>query len=145
MITETLITLFLFAINPVINKYMLQYISVMNLVLFSGVAYIAISAILIAILYNREMKHDFGVLFENHRKYLWLIVVMLPVIHIITHYFYFSLIRDNKTYYVTALIASYPLLTAIFGYLILNEGFGVLDMLGIVLIVAGVSVLNIKK
>lgn len=144
MISETIITLLLFAINPVINKYMLQYISVINLVLLSGVAYVFISAILIFFLYDKDFQKDFNKLFNSGNKYLWLIVLALPVIHIITHYFYFSLIRDNKTYFVTALIASYPLLTAIFGYLILNETFSFIDIIGIIFIIIGVTILNFR-
>lgn len=145
MILETFITLCLFAINPIINKYLLKYISVKSLILISGFAYVFISTILIILLYDKELQNDFNKLFENSGKYLWLIVLLIPLMHLITHYFYFSLIRDYKTYFITALVASYPLFTALFGYLILNETITILHIIGIIFIVCGISFLNITK
>lgn len=146
MFTETIITLCLFAINPVVNKYMLRFISVKSLVLITGLAYIFISAILIFLFYDKELHNDFYKLFQyngnGNGKYLWLIMLALPVIHILTHYFYFSLIRDYKTYFITALIASYPLFTAVFGYLLLNETITISHIIGILFIISGVSILN---
>lgn len=142
MITETLITLCLFAINPVINKYMLKFISVKSLVLITGLSYIIVSTILTFLLYDKELQKDFNQLFENKGKYLWLIMLSFPLIHLITHYFYFSLIHDYKTYYVTALMATYPLLTAGFGYLFLKETITIKHIIGIILIITGVSFLT---
>lgn len=142
MIIETLATLCLFAINPVINKYMLRFISVKSLVILTGAAYVFVSSILIWLFYDKEMQRDFQTLTNSGGKYLWLIMLAFPLIHIITHYFYFSLIRDHKTYYITALMASYPLLTALFGYLFLSETITVSHIIGITLIVGGVLILN---
>ena len=144
MIQETIITLILFAINPVINKYMLQFISVKSLVLITGLAYIFVSSILMLFLYDKEIQKDFDTLFQKG-KYLWLIMLAFPLIHLITHYFYFSLIRDNKTYFATALVASYPLLTALFGYLVLNETITIMHIVAIILIISGVSILTYTK
>jgi len=145
MILETIITLCLFAINPVINKYMLQFISVKSLVLITGLTYIIVSTILTFFLYDKEFQKDFDTLFKNNGKYLWLIMLSFPVIHLITHYFYFSLIRDHKTYFATALVASYPLLTAVFGFLMLNETITISHIIGIAFIVSGISILNVTK
>ena len=142
MIIETIITLCLFAINPVINKYMLQFISVKSLVLLTGLAYIFSSSIITFFLYDKEMQKDFNTLLKKDGKYLWLIMLSFPVIHLITHYFYFSLVRDHKTYFATALVASYPLLTSGFGFLFLNETVTILHIIGIAFIVCGVSVLQ---
>ena len=141
MIQETLITLLLFAISPVVNKYLLQFISVKSLVLLTGMAYILTSSLLLFLFYDNEIEKDILHLFKNG-KYLWLILLILPLMHIITHYFYFSLIRDYKTYFVTALVASYPLLTALFGYLVLNETISLIHVIGILFIVTGVSLLT---
>ena len=145
MILETIITLCLFAINPVINKYMLQFISVKSLVLITGLTYIIVSTILTFFLYDKEFQKDFDTLFKNNGKYLWLIMLSFPIIHLITHYFYFSLIRDHKTYFATALVASYPLLTAVFGFLMLNETITISHIIGIAFIVSGISILNVTK
>lgn len=145
MIIETIITLCLFAINPVINKYMLQFISVKSLVLITGLAYILVSTILTFLLYDKELQKDFNTLLQNNGKYLWLIMLAFPLIHIVTHYFYFSLIRDYKTYFATSLVASYPLFTAIFGYVMLNETITITHIIGIIFIISGISILNYTK
>jgi len=144
MIIETIITLILFAINPVINKYMLQYISVKSLVLITGLAYMFVTPILVVFLYDKELQSDFSALFKKG-KYLWVILLVFPLVHLITHYFYFLLIRDNKAYFVTALVASYPLLTALFGYLMLNETITMVHIFAIVLIISGVTILTNTK
>jgi drug/metabolite transporter (DMT)-like permease len=144
MIIETLITLVLFAVNPVINKYMLRYISVKGLVLITGLAYMVVTPIMVALLYDKELNTDFATLYQKG-KYLLPILLAFPLIHLITHYFYFSLIRDNKTYFVTALVASYPLLTALFGYLALNETITLIHIFAIGLIVSGVTILTLRE
>lgn len=145
MIPETLITLFLFALNPVINKYMLKYISVKGLVLITGITYFFIAGILIFILYDRQLETDFKTVYLNGNTWLILLMLSFPLIHIITHYFYYSLIHDYKTYFVTAIVASYPLFTAILGYLVLGETITVMHLIGILLIVSGISVLNLTR
>ena len=124
---------------------MLKFISVKSLVLITGLFYFVISAIVVFLLYDEKLQKDFYKLFENNNKYLWLIMLSLPLIHLLTHYYYFSLIHDYKTYFVTALVASYPLFTAAFGYLILGETISILHIIGVLLIVSGVSILQMTQ
>lgn len=144
MITESLIVLFLFALNPILNKYMLKFISVKSLVLFTGVMYFFIALIFIFMLYDKQIYNDFNILCKNENKNLWLLMILFPIIHMITHYFYFYLIHDYKTYIATAIVASYPLVTAFLGYFILNEEFTLTDLLGIVFIILGIFILKIE-
>ena len=61
---------------------------------------------------------------------------------VVANYFYLGALRDNKTYLVTAVVASYPMITALFGYLFLNEAMTAGHLLGIVAIVFGIVMLN---
>jgi hypothetical protein len=142
MITEASIVLLLFALNPIMNKYMLQFITVKSLILFTGVAYFLIAGLCIFLMNDKTIQNDFQTLNKQSNQYLWLFIVAFPVIHMITHYFYFSLIRDNKTFLATAIVASYPLLIAVFGYIFLNETFTMMDLLGVFCIVLGISILK---
>ncbi len=144
MITEAIIVLFLFALNPIMNKYMLQFISVKSLVLFTGIIYFLIASLFLFLLYDKDILKDFQTLYKNNNKYLWLIMLSFPIIHMITHYFYFSLIRDYKTYIATAIVASYPLITAILGYILLNESFTLEHIIGIIFIIIGVFILRTR-
>jgi drug/metabolite transporter (DMT)-like permease len=142
MITEASIVLFLFALNPIMNKYMLQFITVKSLILFTGFAYFLVAMVLVFFMNDKTIQTDFQTLNKSPKKYLWLFIAAFPLIHMLTHYFYFSLIRDNKTYLATAIVASYPLLTAILGFLFLNESFTIIHIVGILFIIMGVSILN---
>lgn len=140
MIQDAILTLTLFAINPVLTKYMLRFISIKSLVLLTGIAYLFVSSILLLFLYDKGIQKDIDMLFQRGH-YLGLMLLGFPLIHIITHYFYFSLIRDNKTYFATALVSAYPLLTTVFGYFVLHETITLRHIIAISLIVTGVSLL----
>ncbi len=51
---------------------------------------------------------------------------------------YFALLKSGETSRVVPLVATYPLVTAICGYFILNEEFSLTKLLGTGLIVSGV-------
>jgi len=64
------------------------------------------------------------------------------LIFIIANYLYLSAIKTNKAYLVTAIIASYPIITAIIGYLILGEKVEMQHIIGIFLIIGGILMLR---
>jgi drug/metabolite transporter (DMT)-like permease len=145
MIQEAAIVLFLFAINPIMNKFMLGFISVKSLILFTGVAYFVIASLCLLFLNDKTIQNDLLTLNKPTNRYLWAFIVAFPIMHLITHYFYFSLIRDNKTYLAAAIVACYPLLIALFGYFILGEQVVAMDLVGILFIVVGLSIIQPLK
>lgn len=145
MIQEAAIVLFLFAINPIMNKFMLEFISVKSLILFTGVAYFVIASLCLLFLNDKTIQNDLLTLNKPTNRYLWVFIVAFPIMHLITHYFYFSLIRDNKTYLAAATVACYPLLIALFGYFILGEQVVAMDLVGILFIVVGLSIIQPLK
>jgi drug/metabolite transporter (DMT)-like permease len=145
MIQEALIVLFLFAINPIINKFILRFISVKSLILFTGFAYFVVAGLCLFFLNDKTIQNDLQTLNKPANRYLWAFIIGFPIVHLITHYFYFSLIRDNKTYLATAIVACYPLLIAVFGYFILGEQVVAMDLLGILFIVIGLSIIQPLK
>jgi drug/metabolite transporter (DMT)-like permease len=145
MIQEAAIVLLLFAINPIMNKFMLGFISVKSLILFTGVAYFVIASLCLLFLNDKTIQNDLLTLNKPTNRYLWVFIVAFPIMHLITHYFYFSLIRDNKTYLAAAIVACYPLLIALFGYFILGEQVVAMDLVGILFIVVGLSIIQPLK
>jgi len=142
MIQEAIIVLFLFAINPIMNKYMLGFISVKSLILFSGFAYFVVAGLCLFFLSDKTIQDDLQTLNKPANRYLWALIIAFPIIHMFTHYYYFSLIRDNKTYLAAAIIACYPLLIALLGYFILGEQVVAKDLLGVIFIVLGLSIIQ---
>lgn len=145
MIQEASIVLLLFAINPIMNKFMLGFISVKSLILLTGFAYFVIASLCLLFLNDKTIQNDLQTLNKPSNRYLWAFIVAFPIMHLITHYFYFSLIRDNKTYLAAAIVACYPLLIALFGYFILGEQVVAMDLLGILFIVIGLSIIQPLK
>ena len=145
MIQEAIIVLFLFAINPIMNKYILGFISVKSLILFTGFAYFVVAGLCLFVMNDKIIQNDLQTLNKPANRYLWIFIITFPIIHMVTHYFYFSLIRDNKTYLAAAIIACYPLLIAFLGYFILGEQVVAMDILGIAFIVFGLSIIQPLK
>lgn len=142
MLTELLV-LCLFAFNPILYKYALNSISIESVLLFSGLVYFIISIVFLLMIRNDDFMKDIKKIFRTN-EWLWLILLIIPIFHVITHYFYFHLIRDNKTYLATALMSTYPLLTALFGFWFLGETVEITHIIGVIFIIMGVILIKNK-
>jgi drug/metabolite transporter (DMT)-like permease len=60
-----------------------------------------------------------------------------------TH-FYLDLLKDSSAVLITALFSAYPLVTALAGYLFLNEVITRKQLIGMVVIIAGVMLMNLS-
>ena len=141
MFFECFAVAFIFGISPIINKYILQFIRVESVVLLSGFFYCIFA--LLYLLFNGHTQFiiDWRTLIQNKHVFALLLLTAL-LIYVVANYFYLLMLKDNKTYLVTATIAAYPLLTALFGNLLLNERISFSEFIGIMLIVSGVFILN---
>ena len=80
---------------------------------------------------------------KNNTTLMIILVLTSFLIYIVANYFYMRVIKDNKTYLVTAIVASYPIITVILGYLLFNEDLTLTHMLGVFLVIAGIVLLNL--
>jgi drug/metabolite transporter (DMT)-like permease len=137
---ECLIVSLIFGITPIMTKYILGFISIETYlflmsvwtVIFGIVFFLTNEAIC-----TRDIKQ------MNQQPYLHGIVFIISaMIFIVADYFYFKLLTNNKAYLVTAIVAAYPLFTALFGNLLMNESITYSHLLGIFLIVCGVFFLS---
>ena len=70
-----------------------------------------------------------------------LVAASATLIFAVANYLYLTAIRDGKTYVAAAITASYPLVTALVGYLLFKERLTMQHLLGIVLVIGGVAAL----
>lgn len=143
MLLQCLLVALIFGVVPVIHKYLLSSIQVESLLVVSGIVYFA--AIVLYALFanqNEALATDFRIMLENPRVAA-LVVVSAFLILIVANYLYLCVLQNNKTHLVTAVVASYPLVTAVVSYMFLNEVITAPHALGILAIVGGVFLVNL--
>ena len=126
----------IFGITPILNKYVLRHISVETFIFLSGMFYATFALLYLAYHDNVNELRKLPI------NIYGLVGLSTLLIFIIANYLYLSAIKTNKAYLVTAIIASYPIITAIIGYLILGEKVEAPHIIGILLIIGGVFMLN---
>ena len=126
----------IFGVTPVLNKYILQSISVDQLVVMSGILFGIASAV----------YGSYRGLWPSIQKVAgetWgLVALSAGLIFVVANYLYLTAIRDGKTYLAAAITASYPLVTALCGYLLFREAVTVQHLVGIGLVIGGVVALS---
>jgi drug/metabolite transporter (DMT)-like permease len=70
--------------------------------------------------------------------WLWLTALL----GLVSTHFYLDLLKDSSAFLLTAVLSAYPLVTAVIGYLFLNEVITRKQLIGMLVIVAGVMILN---
>lgn len=142
MIASGIPVLLTYGITPLLNKHILEHISVEGYILFSTIVYFVAAIISYFIFFRKSFKNDYSVL--NAKPYLYgLIAVYSLSLLFITEYLYFKVLRNNKAYLLTALLASYPLLTIGLSYFFFNEPIEFAHIIGAVLIVMGVILISL--
>ena len=80
---------------------------------------------------------------KNSPTLIVLLALTSFLIYIVANFFYMYVIKHHKTYLVTAIIASYPIVTVILGYLLFNEDITLTHMLGVFFVIGGIVLLNL--
>lgn len=143
MLIPCLLVALIFGLVPIIEKYVLSFIQVESLLVVSGIVYFVVVA-LYALLANRNeaLATDFRIMADKPLVAA-LVVLSAFLILIVANYLYLCVLQNNKTHLVTAVIASYPLVTAVVSYMFLNEVITGAHALGILAIVGGVFLVNL--
>jgi transporter family protein len=141
MIESGLPVLFTYGITPLLNKHVLEHISVEGFIFSSSIIYFIASIVIYFIFFRNSFSADFSVLYS--KPYLYLLIALYAFsILFITEYLYFKVLRKNKAYLLTALLASYPLVTVALSYLFFKESIEFTHIIGCVLVVMGVILLS---
>ncbi len=140
MLIECVIVSLVFGMTPILNKYILKYISVESMIVLMGTVYLLLIPLFISS--NKStLSRDIDTLYKHPHVYP-LIILSSFLIFGVANYYYLTVLKDNKTAVVTAIIASYPLITALSGYILYNEMLNMTQIIGIMLIVSGVAVVQ---
>lgn len=141
MLYECAIVALIFGSTPLINQYILKHIEVESFISILSVFYFVMVLLYVALTNRTSLYLDIGTLNDNVHLYP-LIVLSAASTLIVASYFYSKLIKNNKAYLVTAIISSYPAITALLGYLLLNETISVKRFVGIFMCITGVFLLG---
>ena len=141
MLYECAIVALIFGSTPIINQYILKHIEVESFISILAVFYFVMVLLYAALTNRSDLYLDIERLNNNVHLYP-LIILSAASTLIVASYFYSKLIKNNKAYLVTAIISSYPAITALLGYLLLNETISAKRFVGIFMCITGVFLLS---
>jgi drug/metabolite transporter (DMT)-like permease len=78
----------------------------------------------------------------NKTPSLHLALWSTALLGLIATHFYLDLLKDSSAFLLTAVLSAYPLVTAVVGYLFLNEVITRKQLIGMLVIIVGVMILN---
>ena len=131
----------IYGTRPILYKYILPYIQVESIVLISGLFYLVLAVFYILFTKPTKLLQDVRIMNKNPKLYIWLWLTAL--LGLIATHFYLDLLKDSSAFLVTAMLPAYPLVTAAAGYLFLNEVITRKQLIGMIVIIAGVMILNL--
>lgn len=131
----------IFGTRPVLYKYIVPYIQVESIILISGLFYLVLAVFYIYFTKPTKLLQDVRIMNKNPNLYIWLWFTAL--LGLIATHFYLDLLKGSSAFFVTAVLSAYPLVTAAAGYLFLNEVITRQQLIGMVVIIAGVMLMNL--
>ena len=130
----------IFGTRPVLYKYIVPYIQVESMILISGVFYLILAIFYVYFTKPTKLMHDIRIMNKTPSLYAWLWLTAL--LGLIATHFYLDLLKDSSAFLLTAVLSAYPLVTAATAYLFLNEVVTRKQFIGMLVIIAGVMILN---
>ena len=120
---------------PVMEKKILQHVSIKTLLVLFGLLY-GIVSLIICMYYYKEIYEDIKNknIFE---KISIKALLFMVIFYIVGSLIYYMLLKDHKSHIVVALTYTTPIFTTLFSYLMIQEEITQKSILGIILIVAG--------
>jgi drug/metabolite transporter (DMT)-like permease len=131
----------IYGTRPVLYKYIVPYIHVESMILISGLFYLMLAVFYIYFTKPTNLMHDVRIMNKRPSLYVWLWLTAL--FGLIATHFYLDILKTSSAVLITALFSAYPLVTATAGYLFLNEVITRQQLIGMVVIIAGVMLMNL--
>jgi uncharacterized membrane protein len=129
-----LVVALLWAIAPLIHKYLLTHTNYKVIMLLSAVTYVIVMCIYSIVNYN----DIFFQLKQINTKNIILIIFVSLITLVIANIIYLSILQNNNSYVVCALTYSSPIFTLIFAYLFFKEKVTLLGLFGVIFVVIGI-------
>ena len=129
-----LIISFLWGLQPIVHKYLMQKFNAITLMLISSIVYCSM-VILVSIARNKEIIDDINKITPKDAS---IIVILAAFTVFLTNMMYYYILKNHESSIVSALIYSSPVFTLILAYLFLKERLDIFGVSGILSIVIGV-------
>jgi len=144
MLLECFTAAVIYGITPITEKHLLKFIEIESFILINGILIFLFCFVYWIFFGKYRLLEDIGTVLEN--KYLTVLILFTAFfVYIVANFFYMFAIKNNKTYMATALIACYPIITVLIGYIFLSEQISLVHIMGIICIILGVSLLTFFK
>ena len=130
----------IYGTRPVLYKYIVPYIHIESMRLISGVFYLILAIFYVYLTKPTKLIQDIRLM--NKTPSLHLALWFTALLGLIATHFYLDLLKDSSAVLLTAVLSAYPLVTAAAAYLFLNEVITRQQLIGMVVIIAGVMILN---
>jgi uncharacterized membrane protein len=131
----------IWGISPIFEKYLLRKINILSFIILSSV--IQFIAALFLMSYNNYdyIIKDTNVLLNDSNVIIG--IFFITILLFISKYVYLYIVNHDKSIALVAILTSlYPVLTLIFGYLLLNETITIEEFVGFILILFGILLIN---
>lgn len=132
---------FLWGIQPIIHKHLLNKYNSITIMLSSSIVYCSLTIIL-SIYKYRDVATDIQKLTSRDIG----ILVGLPIFTIfMANVIYYYILKNHESSIISALVYSSPAFTLIIAYLLLNERLNLYGLLGIFAIIIGVILISMNN
>ena len=142
MLLNCFIIAIIFGVTPILEKHILSFIRTDSYIILNGFLVFLLSIFYYFFLYKHNIFDEIIILNKN-RDVVALMILTACLVYLLGNFLFFHTISKHKTHLVTALIATYPIITLLIAYLFLNEEVTFYHSLGVFFIVGGVILLNI--
>ena len=133
----------IFGTRPVLYKYIVPYIQVESMILISGLFYLILAIFYVYFTKPTKLIQDIRTM--NKTPSLHVALWSTALLGLIATHFYLDLLKDSSAFLLTAVLSAYPLVTAVVGYLFLNEVITRKQLIGMLVIIVGVVILNLDN
>lgn len=132
---------FLWGIQPVIHKFLLEQISCITILILGGLIFSV--GIVAAAIYDR--KTIYNDLKKINRKLLMVIFLTSIFCTIFTTFLYYYLLKRNNSAFISALVYSCPIFSLLAAYFYLKEEINIYGIFGIIFITCGVVLVSLNN
>jgi drug/metabolite transporter (DMT)-like permease len=137
---ECITVLFIFGLTPLLNKHILNHISVETFILFSAsITFLFIISFFA--FFQDKLRTDLITFSKNPHLYGYIILTTL-LVFVVADYLYLYSIQKHDAHIIVPIIASYPLITFLYSYFFTKESITSLHAIGCVFVVTGIVLLN---
>lgn len=141
LITASLFVSFLWAVQPVLHKFLLNKLAPQTVMITSNIIY-SICISLYAYYYRDVLTSDYNKLTS---KEFHLIIFSSLVCSFLSTILYFNLMKKYKSNIVTALTYTSPIFTIVLAYYLLNEQINYQSIVGIICIFIGICIVSLNS